>query len=213
MRSPRLWATPRPAQSSCRMLAISSGWSFRPGGIFSSPDCSMARTSRLSAGLPGLIAAPRLPPARMASREVSASPLDLVRLVVARLAICLQDLLDPGWFGWRGLLSDQHGFSNQHRESPERDQAKPTLAVYVHALHIIKSGRVSLALCPFNKRPIQRDPAGRKPGSPGRDLHKAGRSPLRSAARGAAFLESQYTAPKVSRSIESTPHVLRGSIL
>ena len=58
------------------MAAISSGCSFRPGGIFSSPDCSIARTSRLSAGLPGLIAAPRLPPARMASRESSASPLD-----------------------------------------------------------------------------------------------------------------------------------------
>src|SRR5690349_16877336 len=60
------------------MLAIWSGWSFRPGGIFSSPDCSTARTSRLSSGFPGLIAGPRLPPARRASLLVSASPLDRV---------------------------------------------------------------------------------------------------------------------------------------
>ena len=66
-----------PCSIQLRMLAISLGWSFRPGGIFSSPDCSTARTNRLSAGFPGLTAAPRLPPAKMASREVSASPLDL----------------------------------------------------------------------------------------------------------------------------------------
>ena len=67
-----------PSSIQRRMLEISSGWSFLPGGIFSSPDCSMARTSKLSAGFPGLIAAPRLPPARMVSRLVSASPLVLV---------------------------------------------------------------------------------------------------------------------------------------
>src|SRR6266849_3250672 len=71
------------------MLAICSGWSFRPGGIFSSLDCSTARTSRLSSGLPGLIAGPRLPPVRMASPLVSASPLDLVVSL---------------WHGWQLVL-------------------------------------------------------------------------------------------------------------
>src|SRR5260370_29748325 len=69
-------ATPNSIQ--WRRVAISFGLSFRPGGIFNSPDCSIARTSRLSAGFPGLTAVPRLPPARIASRAVSASPLGLV---------------------------------------------------------------------------------------------------------------------------------------
>ena len=44
-------------------------------GIFSfGSSCRMARISRLSSGLPGTIAGPDLPPARILSRESSCKP-------------------------------------------------------------------------------------------------------------------------------------------
>ena len=57
-----------PLSIQARMVAICSLDRRRPGGIFRSPFCSMACTSRLSAGVPGLTAGPRLPPWRRSSR-------------------------------------------------------------------------------------------------------------------------------------------------
>src|SRR5439155_25934182 len=78
-----------PADTQSRMETISASDSLRPGGIFRSPDCSMARTRRLSPGVPGLIAAPRLPPLMIDSRFVTDRPLDLSESL---------------WHGWQVVL-------------------------------------------------------------------------------------------------------------
>src|SRR3954451_22350180 len=66
-----------PAATQLRSEVTSSPVSLRPGGILRSPVCSIARIRTLSSGLPGLIAAPRLPPATSESRPASERPLDL----------------------------------------------------------------------------------------------------------------------------------------
>src|SRR5438105_2691500 len=57
------------------MIAICASGSRRPGGIFKSAFCSIACTSRLSAGAPAFTAGPRLPPWRISARLSIERPL------------------------------------------------------------------------------------------------------------------------------------------
>ena len=63
-----------PISIHCAIAAISASLSLPEGGIFSASLCRTARSSRLSAGFPGTIAGPRVPPFRIASRLSSRRP-------------------------------------------------------------------------------------------------------------------------------------------
>ena len=65
-----------PAATQFRTAAICSSASFRPGGIFSPPVCSIACTTRLPGASEGFSAAPRFPPCSIASRVATDKPLD-----------------------------------------------------------------------------------------------------------------------------------------
>ncbi len=75
-----------------------------------------------------MIAAPRLPPGKDGIATGERQSTGPCRLVVARLAIGLQDPLALGWFGYRRLLRQQHRSRDQQGSGHEG-----TVKDYVHA--------------------------------------------------------------------------------
>ena len=81
-------------------------------------DCAHQQALRRASGLDGTT--PRLPPARMASREVSASPLDLFVSLWHGWQFAFRICWIAGWLGWRGRLRQPGGRTHQYGDDQRK---------------------------------------------------------------------------------------------